>query len=119
EMRRAQPRDDLVTRLVQAEVDGRQLDLPELVSFLVLLLVAGNETTTNLMNHSVRAMAEHPELQQRVRERPELMEKLLEEALRWESPIQGFYRRARQDIEVGGVQVKAGDALLVLYGAAN
>ncbi|MPZ97722.1 MAG: cytochrome P450 [Dehalococcoidia bacterium] len=119
EMRRAQPRDDLVTRLVQAEVDGRQLDLPELVSFLVLLLVAGNETTTNLMNHSVRAMAEHPELQQRVRDQPELMEKLLEEALRWESPIQGFYRRARQDIEVGGVQVKTGDALLVLFGAAN
>ncbi len=117
--RRAHPRDDLVTRLVRAEVDGRHLDDGELIAFLVLLLVAGNETTTNLMNHAVRAMAIYPDEQQRLRDHPDQMGAFLEETLRWEAPIQGFYRRARRDADVGGVAVKAGDALLVLYGAAN
>lgn len=117
--RRANPRDDLVTRLVQAQVDGRHLDDGELIAFLVLLLVAGNETTTNLMNHAVRAMAMYPEEQQRLRDRRDQMGAFLEETLRWEAPIQGFYRRALRDVEVGGVAVKEGDALLVLFGAAN
>lgn len=117
--RRANPKDDLITRLVQAEVDGEHLSDNELIAFLVLLLVAGNETTTNLINHTMRALSEDLELQKKVRADRLLLLPLLEESLRWESPIQGFYRRAIEDIEVGGVQVKAGDALLVLYGAAN
>jgi cytochrome P450 len=117
--RRQDPREDLVTRLVQAEVDGRQLSDVELIAFLVLLLVAGNETTTNLINHAVRALAAYPEQQRQLREHPELTPAFLEEALRWESPIQGFYRRATANAEVAGVRVKAGDALLVLYAAAN
>ncbi|MDA0366705.1 MAG: cytochrome P450, partial [Chloroflexi bacterium] len=117
--RRANPREDLITRLVQAEIDGRQLDDGELVSFLILILVAGNETTTNLINHSVRALATYPEEQTRLRADRSHMGAFIEEALRWESPIQGFYRRANRDVEVEGVPVKAGDALLVLFGAAN
>jgi cytochrome P450 len=117
--RRANPKDDLITRLVQAEVDGEHLSDNELIAFLVLLLVAGNETTTNLINHTMRALAGDPDLQAKVRGDRSLLTPLLEEALRWESPIQGFYRRALQDVEVGGVQVKGGDALLILYGAAN
>lgn len=117
--RRANPRNDLITRLVQAEIDGRHLDDAELISFLVLVLVAGNETTTNLINHAVRALTNYPEEQARLREDRTRMGAFLEEALRWESPIQSFYRRANRDVEVEGVQVKAGDALLVLYGAAN
>ncbi len=119
EDRRATPRDDLLSRLVHAEIDGEQLDQGELVAFLVLLLVAGNETTTNLINHAVRGLAEHPEQQQKMREHPELLDSMIEEALRWEAPIQGFYRRAVEDVEVAGTAVKAGDALLVLYAAAN
>jgi cytochrome P450 len=104
---------------VEAEIDGERLDDGELISFLVLLLVAGNETTTNLINHAVRGLAEHPEAQERIRANPSLMEPMIEEALRWESPIQSFYRRAHVDTEVAGVEVKAGDALLVMYAAAN
>jgi len=104
---------------VQAEVDGRHLRDTELIAFLVLLFVAGNETTTNLINHAVRALVLYPSEQRRLRERPELMPAFLEEVLRWESPIQGFYRRARKDTEIGGVQVEKDQALLVLYGAAN
>ena len=117
--RRAAPQDDLITRLVEAEVDGEQLTDIELVAFLVLLLVAGNETTTNLINHSIRGLAEHPEQQRQLREHPELLASTMEEALRWEAPIQSFYRRANVDTSVGGADVKAGQALLVIYGAAN
>ncbi|MEX2373789.1 MAG: cytochrome P450 [Dehalococcoidia bacterium] len=117
--RRAHPKDDLLTRLVEAEVDGDHLSDNELVAFLVLLLVAGNETTTNLIIHTLRALSEDLDLQRRVRADRALLIPMLEEALRWESPIQGFYRRALEDVEVAGTAVKAGDALLILYAAAN
>ena len=117
--RRANPRDDLITRLVEAEVDGERLTDVELVAFLVLLLVAGNETTTNLINHAIRGLAEHPEEQRKLRANRELLAATMEEALRWEAPIQSFYRRANVDTSVGGVEVKAGQALLVIFAAAN
>jgi len=117
--RRAAPRDDLITRLVEAEVDGQHLSDIELVAFLVLLLVAGNETTTNLINHTIRGLAENPDQQRHLREHPELLAATMEEALRWESPIQSFYRRANVNTKVGGADVKAGQAVLVIYAAAN
>ncbi|MEX2238534.1 MAG: cytochrome P450 [Dehalococcoidia bacterium] len=117
--RRENPRDDMVTRLALAEIDGERLTDWEIVAFLVLMLVAGNETTTNLIGTAARALVEHPELIQQIRERPALMENLLEESLRWDAPIQGFYRRAVADSELAGQQIKAGDALLVLYAAGN
>lgn len=119
ERRREQPSDDLMTRLVEAEIEGERLSGTQIIAFCILLLVAGNETTTNLIAQAVRALVEHPEQQRQVREDPALAEQLVEEALRWEAPIQSFYRRANRDVELGGQSINRGDALLVVYGAAN
>lgn len=117
--RRANPREDLVTRLVLAEIDGERLSDAEIIAFCVLLLVAGNETTTSLISTAVRALVNHPELMATLRARPALIDGLVEEALRWDAPIQGFYRRATVGTELAGQPIEAGDALLVLYAAAN
>jgi cytochrome P450 len=118
-LRVQEPRDDLLTRLLQAEVDGERLNPWELQAFLILLLVAGNETTTNLIGTAIRALAEDAALMERVRADRGLVWNLIEESLRYDAPIQGFYRKARQDIELAGQQIKAGDPLCVLYGAGN
>lgn len=117
--RAGDPRDDLISRLVQAEVDGERLTPVELLAFLVLLLVAGNETTTNLIGTAIRALAEDAEMMVRIRKDRSLVWNLIEESLRFEAPIQGFYRKARQDIELAGKQIKVGDPLCVLYAAGN
>ena len=101
-LRRAQPRDDLLTRLVHAEIDGEHLTDVELQAFLILLLVAGNETTTNNIGCAVRLLADDPALLARVRDDRSLVRNLIEESLRVESPIQGFYRKALVDVEVSG-----------------
>lgn len=119
ERRREQPSDDLMTRLVEAEIEGERLSGTQIVAFCTLLLIAGNETTTNLIAQAIRALVEHPNQQQMVREDPALCERLVEETLRWEAPIQSFYRRATHDVELGGQSIKRGDALLVIYGSAN
>jgi len=119
ELRRREPRDDLLTRLVEAEVDGERLTPMELGAFLILLLVAGNETTTNLIGTAVRVLAEHPEMMERIRNDRSLVWNLVEESLRMDAPIQGFYRKARRDIKLAGQQIKEGDPLCVLYGAGN
>ena len=90
-----------------------------MLAFLVLLLVAGNETTTNLIGTAIRQLAEDPEMMKRVRDERGLVWNLIEESLRYEAPIQGFYRKATQDIELAGVQIKAGDPLCVLYAAGK
>ena len=114
-----EPRDDLFTHILQAEVDGERLTPVEMVAFLVLLLVAGNETTTNLIGTAIRQLAEDPEMMKRVRDDRTLVWNLMEESLRYEAPIQGFYRKARQDIELAGQAIKAGDALCVMFAAGN
>ncbi len=118
-LRGAAPRDDLFTHLLEAEVDGEKLTPVEMLAFLVLLLVAGNETTTNLIGTAIRVLAEDPEMMQRIQADRSLVWNLMEESLRYEAPIQGFYRKARQDIELAGAQIKVGDPLCVLYAAGN
>jgi cholest-4-en-3-one 26-monooxygenase len=119
EERRAQPQDDLMTALVEAEIDGDRLDALELDLFFVTLVVAGNETTRNLITHSTLALIEHPDELARLREDPELLKPGVEEMLRWGTSIHNFRRTATRDTELGGKQIKAGDKVVIYYMAAN
>ena len=117
--RRANPRDDLMTALVQAELDGDRLDDLELNLFFVTLVVAGNETTRNLINHGTLALIEHPDQAQRLRDDPSLYPTAVEEMLRWGTSIHNFRRTATRDTVLGGQAIKAGDKVVMYYMAAN
>lgn len=119
EDRRVNPRDDLMTALVQAEIDGERLDNLELDLFFISLVVAGNETTRNLINHSLLAMLDHPDQAERLRRQPELWDTAVEEMLRWGSSIHNFRRTATRDTQLRGVDISAGDKVVIYYASAN
>jgi cholest-4-en-3-one 26-monooxygenase len=119
EDRRLHPRDDLMTALVQAEIDGERLDNLELNLFFISLVVAGNETTRNLINHSLLAMIDHPDQAERLRQDPSLWDPAVEEMLRWGSSIHNFRRTATRDTELRGVPIAAGDKVVIYYASAN
>lgn len=119
EQRRREPRDDLVSRLVEAEEEGDKLTADETKVMLRPLLAAGNETTTNLLGNGMRALLDHPEQLALLRERPELAGAAVEELLRYDSPVQVDGRTAVRDAEVGGTTVKAGTRVAPLIGSAN
>ena len=118
--RRVTPRNDLLTVLLEAEVEGERLNEQQLLSFCLLLLVAGNETTTSMIVNAVRAFAEQPELQTKLRENPDLIPSAVEEALRYYSPVAAIPSRfATQDVELGGQSIKKGDQVVAWVGSAN
>ena len=117
--RRKNPRDDIMTALVNAEVDGERLDDMDLNLFFVTLVVAGNETTRNLINHSMLALMERPEVVQQLRANPELWDSAVEEMLRWGTSIHNFRRTATKDTEIRGVPIAAGDKVVMYYSSAN
>jgi len=117
--RRAEPRDDIVSDVANAELDGERLSEAEQLAMLTQFLVAGNETTTKLVTNIALHLAEDAELQARVRADRQLVEGLVEEALRFEAPVGGLFRTAKVDVALGGQTIGAGDAVWVLYGAAN
>ncbi|HLH21619.1 MAG TPA: cytochrome P450 [Chloroflexota bacterium] len=117
--RRAEPRDDLITGLVFAEVEGERLSDDDILAFCALLLVAGNITTTNLIGNAILCLLDHPEQQARVRADPTLVPTLVEEVLRYESPVQAVGRVAARDVELGGQTVPRGDLVLAWIGSAN
>ncbi len=119
EQRRAEPRDDLVSQLIAAEQAGDQLTHDELQVTLRLILVAGNETTTNLIGNGLLALLRHPEQLERLRREPDLMESAIDELLRYDSPVQTDGRTALEDIEWGGELIKQGQQVFLLLGAAN
>jgi len=117
--RRARPKDDLISILVSAE-DGEALSTGEVLSFAFLLLVAGNETTTNLIGNAMNALAHHPEQLEEVSAKPELIPQMLEEALRYDSPIQSLPRQAMETVELpSGAKVDKDSFLMVLFASAN
>jgi cytochrome P450 len=117
--RRAEPRDDLISVLAQVEIDGRRLTDAELTMFLVQLLVAGNETTRNLISGGLVALAEHPEAWDRLRDDRSLAPAAVEEMLRWTTPVISFMRTATRDTELGGQAIREGEPVLMLYASAN
>ncbi len=119
EERRAQPKDDLLTRLVQAEVDGERLTGQEILGFVELLIVAGQETTSNLIANAILCFAANPDQLERLTASPELMPKAIEEVLRFRSPVQWVFRATKCDVEMHGQTIPAGKLVLPIIGSAN
>ncbi|MFI9636737.1 cytochrome P450 [Nocardia sp. NPDC051929] len=117
EQRRACPAEDIVTQLVNADIDGEHLGSDEFAFFVILLSVAGNETTRNSITHGMKAFVDHPEQweiyrQQRPRTAPD-------EIVRWATPVTAFQRTATQDTVLGGQEIKKGQRLGLFYSSAN
>ena len=119
EARRAQPREDLISTLIRAEVGETALTPIEILMFTLLLLVAGNETTTNLLGNAMLALLAHPAELARVQRDPGLIPGLVEEALRFDGPVQFVLRRATQDVELAGTRIPAGATVMPMIGSAN
>ena len=117
--RRREPRDDLVTALTTAEEAGERLTHQEMLSVMLLILVAGNETTRNLIGNGVLALLRNPEQLRRLREDRALLDTAVDELLRYDSPVQLDGRAAREDVEIGGKRIRAGDVVISILGAAN
>jgi len=119
EARRSDPRDDVVTRLINAEIDGDKLTSEEFELFILLLAVAGNETTRNATAHGMHAFMTYPDEFAKLRDHPELMASAVEEVLRWSSPVLYFRRQATGDVELRGKQIKAGDKIAMWHVSGN
>lgn len=117
--RRREPREDLVSALIAAEEGGARLTEDELLSTLRLLLIAGNETTTNLIGNGTLALLRHPEELATLRADPSLLARAIEEMLRYDPPVQAVRRIAMRDFALSGRTIRAGDPVVCLLGAAN
>jgi cholest-4-en-3-one 26-monooxygenase len=119
ERRRAEPADDIITRLLQPDENGEALTSDEFDLFFLLLTVAGNETTRNAAAGGMLALFEHPDQWQRLLADPSLIPTAAEEIVRWVSPVNLFRRTALRDTELGGAQIAACDKVVVFYASAN
>jgi len=119
ERRRRRPRSDVISVLVHADLGGRPLRDPELGIFFLTLLVAGNETTRNLIAGGALALLRNPAQRQLLLEQPGLLPGAIEEMLRYVSPVRNFVRCATRDLELRGKKLRRGDYLALLYGSAN
>lgn len=116
--RRASPQDDLISALVAAE-EAEQLTTDEILAFAILLLVAGNETTTNLIGNGTAVLLDHPEVADQLRADPTTLPAAIEEMLRFDSPVQAVVRIALESTQIGDTAIKKGDVLMLMLGAAN
>ena len=118
--RRADPKADLVTALVQAEAGGERLSQDELLAMIFLLLLAGHETTVNLIGNGVLALLDHPDQMALLRANPELIDGAVEELLRFTNPVQQpTFRYARQNVELSGQMIQRGETVLPMLASAN
>ncbi len=117
--RRALPQDDLLTRLIEAEVDGEHLDPVDILGFFQLLIVGGQETTTNLINNALVCLFDNPDQLAHLKARPELIPSAIEEVLRYRSPLQWMMRTPKHDVELHGRLIPTGALVLAMIGSAN
>jgi len=117
--RRAEPRDDLMSILVHAEVDGDRLDDDEIVQESLLILIGGDETTRHVISGGVHQLLLHPEQWKALEADPDLRPTAVEEMLRWVTPIKNMVRTATRDVALAGQQIREGDELMLLYPSAN
>ncbi len=117
--RRAAPRNDLLTRLIEAEVDGERLSFHEILGFFQLLVVGGQDTTSALISNAIVCFLDHPDQLALLRRSPELMSSAIEEVLRYRSPFQWVMRTPRREIEMHGKTIGAGKLVLPMIGSAN
>ena len=117
--RRENPGEDLVSAVVNADIDGERLTDQDIVGFNILLLIAGNETTTNLLGNFLNILTDRPDLWAAMQQQRELIEAGIEEALRYDGPVQFLMRKAMQEVSFHGQTVQRGENVHVVMGAAN
>jgi cytochrome P450 len=117
--RKQRPRDDLTGALLAAEIDGDRLSDREIIGFLFLMIVAGNETTTKLLGNALYWLWRHPDQRDRLRSDPTLVPRWVEETLRYDNSTQALARLVTRDVELHGEKLRAGDRAVLLIGSAN
>ena len=117
--KRLEHKDDIITKLLSADIDGDQLSEMDFNLFFMLLAVAGNETTRNSISHGMNAFLEHPDQYKLLVNEPDLMDSAIEEILRWASPVLYFRRNVTEDLDYKGHQLKEGDKVTIWYVSAN
>jgi len=117
--RRKDPKPDLLSALIASEEEGNKLSEGELVSTCILLLVAGHETTVNLIGNGLLALLQHPEQLRALRDDPALIQTAVEELLRFDGPVQRTGRMTTADVEIGGKHIPKGSVVVSVIGAAN
>src|SRR5439155_26761634 len=119
EERKRAPRQDLMSDLLAAEVDGERLSMEDAISFSTLLLLAGHVTTTNLLSQAIRCFDEHPEALAQLRKQPELMPGAIEEVLRYASPVWRLVRTNREAVTIAGVTIPKEEMIFTWVSSAN
>lgn len=119
EARRQNPQDDLISALIKAKEESDALTAEEILSMTVLLLIAGNETTTNLIANAVRQLLERPDIEARLRANPGLIPNFIEEVLRYDSPVLGLFRLVEEETSLGGKTIPKGAFVLPFFASAN
>ena len=117
--RRSEPQDDLITNLMNAQIEGEHLSMTELLGFCILLLVAGNETTTHLIGNAIWSFDEHPAAVEQMRANPSLIPDALEEVLRYRSPVKLMHRVVAKDTTLGDKELREGQMVTAWIGSAN
>ncbi len=117
--RKQAPRDDMMSDLLKASVDGEHLSMEDTISFCTILLLAGHVTTTNLLSQAIRCFDEHPDVLELVRKQPEVMPEAIEEVLRYASPVWRLVRTTRETVEIAGVTIPKNQTVFAWLASAN